>query len=122
MRQLLEGTTMGASLRGSELITEFAQQFLSLLHLLLAFHSFGAKSIDHSQDTSPLFGFGYDDFDRIGSCAINGANFLTHLDSIEDVDRIGLPQNGKKRVARSHSFNILHGRLNQIRIISFTPD
>src|SRR5207249_7106251 len=82
----------------------------------------GRKSIDDSQNTSPLLGFSYDDFNRIGCCAINGADFLTHLDSIEHINGISFPQDGEKCVSRTHSLDILGRRLNQLSIVSLAPD
>ena len=65
-----------------------------------------------------MFRFRNDDFNRVGCGTINGTNFLTLADCIEDIDRESVLKDDEKGVTRSHIADVVRRRLNKLLIIS----
>lgn len=101
-----------------ELVTKFSQHFFPFALIHLALNSFGRRAIHNSENSPALFRLRDDDFNRVGCGAIDGTNFLTLANSIEDIDWECILQYDEKGVARSDISNVVRSRLNKLLIIS----
>jgi hypothetical protein len=101
-----------------QFITKFSQQLFSFALILLTLDPFGRRSVHNSENSPALFRFRNDDFNRVGCGTINGTDFLTLADCIEDIDRESVLKDDEKGVTRSHIADVVRRGLNEFLIIS----
>src|SRR5450756_386637 len=103
------------------LVTEASQQGLSVRRVAVALAALWLVSVDDAQDAAAGPIVSDDNLERICGCGEDAADLWYGLESVEYIDRVGIPKQQNEDVSCADGQGVIPGQCDQVIIRSGAP-